>query len=54
MPGIPNQPWLDALEESELERILERLRVLREGVSRLRAAASSEEPLPASELEQGR
>ena len=51
---IPNEPWLEALEKKEIERLLERLSSLREAVSRLRTAASSEEPLSAAELEEGR
>jgi hypothetical protein len=54
MSGIPSQPWLDSLEEKERERILARLSSLREAVSRLRIAASTEEPLSAAELEEGR
>jgi hypothetical protein len=49
--AMPNEPWLEALEEKERARLLERLGTLREAVSRLRAAASSEEPLSAVELE---
>lgn len=51
MPGPTQEPWLEALEEKERARLLERLDTLREAVSRLRAAASSEEPLSAAELE---
>jgi hypothetical protein len=54
VPDIPNEPWLDSLEEKELERLRKRLSSLREAVSRLRAAASSEEPVSAAELERER
>jgi hypothetical protein len=44
--------WLETLEEKERERLLARLKALREAASRLRMPASGEEPLSAAELEE--